>query len=116
MLNNAFAGFARAISSAMGGPYQEATLERRAAPQFDDGGSIIAPGALETSACLVQIDDLTRDMRADADFVEGDVRLIILADGLEFVPNTDSKVAGYSIRSVSSDPMGIGYVCRGRPV
>jgi hypothetical protein len=114
----AFAGFAAAFP----GVWIDAEAQWSGDPALDDGGSIVTPGTPQTIACKVQFDAVTEAMRRDADFKEKDMRLLILRDGLARVIDTQARVivdagdnAGtWSLRSVVSDPAGIGYECRGR--
>jgi hypothetical protein len=64
-------------------------------------------------------DSVTTEMRADAGFVQGDIRILLL--GLDQV-DTSAEVeilagphAGtWSIESATRDAAGIGWDCRGR--
>lgn len=120
MLDDAFRDIALSISAAVGGPYHPGSLNYPGEPVYDLGGSIIDPGSPYSVNVNVQVDNVTEDMRSDADFQERDVRLLILgADTLDAVP-TVSVTAGpfsgqlYSIRSVSRDTLGFAWECRGR--
>ncbi|ODU34454.1 MAG: hypothetical protein ABS88_02165 [Sphingopyxis sp. SCN 67-31] len=122
MLDDTFRDIALSISAAVGGPYHPGSLNYPGEPVYDLGGSIIDPGTPYGVDVHVQVDDVTEDMRADADFQERDVRLLILGpDTLDAVP-TVSVTAGpfsgqlYSIRSVSRDTLGFAWECRGRAI
>lgn len=84
----------------------------------DDGkggggdGGFAAPESVK-----VQIDAATQAMRATEGFVEGDVRLLMLAHGVP-APDTDCEVSAgskrYKIATVATDPAGSYYELRGR--
>lgn len=120
MLDEAFAQVAAAISNAVGGPYYDGKLLIDGAPVYDSGGSIVTPGSATEADCSVQIDIVTEAMRLDADFLERDVRLLILGPtNLTTAPRVRVEAgpfAGsvYELRSVSRDPLGLGWECRGR--
>jgi hypothetical protein len=101
---------ANGFSAMAGGPFTDATLWWAGTPVTDDGGSIVDPGTPVEA------------MRADADFQQEDVRLLILSAGLTTVPDEAAEVvieagdnAGrYAIQTVGRDPVGIGFECRAR--
>jgi hypothetical protein len=118
MLGTAFAGLAERMSAAVGAPFHDAVARWPGVPVFDSGGSITTPGTSTTLAVKAQVDNATDSMRRDAQFVEGDVRLLILSTAIDV--NCRVEVMGgpyagtWSIESVSRDPAGIGTECRGR--
>jgi hypothetical protein len=122
MLADAFAEIARSFSGMAGGPYHAARLLWPGTPTLDTGGSVTSAGTPTEADCEAQVDVATDAMRADADFQERDVRLLILADGLDTPPDDTARLAVdagpnagvYSIRSTGRDPAGVGYECRGR--
>jgi hypothetical protein len=122
MFADAFAGIAVGISAAMGGPYHASVAHWPGTPVYDNGGSIISPGAPIAKACLCQVDAATEAMRSEAGYVDRDVALIVLVSTLDAALNTDAEIevtAGpsqgrYSVQSVGLDPMGSHWVCRGR--
>lgn len=124
MLAEAFAAIANGFSGIAGGPFVDGTLEWSGTPVTDDGGSIIAPGTPTKVACRVQVDVATEAMRADADFQQEDVRLLILSAGLATVPDEQAEVAipagdnagRYALQTVGRDPAGVGFECRARLV
>ena len=71
---------------------------------------------------MAQVDSVTDAMRTEAGFVDRDVRLLILADGLTRPIDTAATVsvsagasAGvYSVQRAQLDPMGVYWDCRGR--
>lgn len=119
---DAFASIALAVSAQMGGPFASARILDPGTPVMDDGGSIVEPGTPVSRTCSVQIDVATDSMRADAGFVQGDARFMILAGTLSGSVGTDARVevldgthAGlWMVSSLERDPAGIGWVGRGR--
>lgn len=120
MLDESFREIALMVSEAVGGPYHVATLNYPGVPVIDAGGDIVDPGAPSKINCHAQVDVVTEEMRADADFQGRDVRLLILGPAsLDAVPTL--TVSGgpfngqtYSIRSVTRDVLGFAWECRGR--
>lgn len=118
----AFARIATALSAAGLGPYHPSVASWPGVPVEDDGGSIITPGTPVEIDVMAQVDSVTDAMRTEAGFVDRDVRLLILADGLTRPIDTDATVsvsagasAGvYSVQTVQLDPMGAYFDCRGR--
>jgi hypothetical protein len=119
---SAFASIANGFSAMTGGPFTDATLWWAGTPVMDAGGSIVSPGTPVEQDCRVQVDVATEAMRADADFQQEDVRLLILSAGLSVVPDEAAEVvieagdnAGrYAIQTVGRDPAGVGFECRAR--
>jgi len=122
MLDRAFAQIANGFSAVFGGPFHDARLHYAGTPTIDAGGSITAPGTASTVNCRVQVDVVTEAMRRDTDFLERDVRLLIIGPALlttePDVEVVEGPFAGqrYSLRAVGRDPMGLGWECRGRAV
>lgn len=90
-------------------------------PTLDAGGSIAEPGIPTSAPCRIQVDAATDAMRQADDFRETDVRLIVVATGCARAVDQSARVAlangsTYSLRSVSLDPAGIAYTCRGRKI
>jgi hypothetical protein len=118
----AFARIATAFSAAGLGPYQPSVASWPGVPVEDDGGSIIEPGDPVEIDVMAQVDSVTDAMRTEAGFVDRDVRLLVLADGLSRPIDTDATVsvsagasAGvYSVQTAQLDPMGAYFDCRGR--
>lgn len=114
-----FSNLATAFSGAFGGPYVDGVAKFPGAAVFDAGGSIITPAAQITFPCQVQVDSATEAMRADAGFLATDVRLIVLGltrlDATATIAIASGDHAGtWRLMSVQSDPVSIGYECRGR--
>lgn len=86
------------------------------AAQYDAGGSIIAPAEPTRRPCRVQVDAATQAMRQADGFLETDVRLLVLS--LDGPLTTAARIvvngASYALLSVSRDPAGVGWECRGR--
>ena len=119
MLSETFAAFASQIAGATGAPFHPAMARWPGEPVYDDGGSITTPGTPVNVGCKVQVDPATDSMRRDAQFVQGDVRLIII-EAAAIDTNCRVEVLSgphvgiWSVEAVTRDPAGIGYECRGR--
>ena len=116
-----FESAALAMSDRVGGPFHAANIIYRAAPATDAGGSITAPGGVTLVACKAQRDVCTEQMRAEEDFQEKDVRLIVLGvsslDTSATITITEGPhVGSYALRSATRDPAAFGWECRGRAV
>ncbi len=120
MLDAAFAQVAGAVGTASGGPYHAARLLYDGEPVLDDGGSIIDPGTPYEVPCQAQVDSATEAMRTSADFLEKDVRLLILGPATLTTAPRVRVYAGpfagniYELRTAGRDPLGFGWECRGR--
>lgn len=118
----AFSDIALGFSTLTGAPYHDARVIHAGAATLDDGGSIVTAGTATARTCKAQVDVATDAMRATDGFVEGDVRILVLAHSLVGAISTDETIqvltgphAGtYSIQSVERDAAGIGYQLRGR--
>lgn len=121
-LEAAFAGIALGFSGVLGGPFHAARVIEHIDAVYDDGGSIITPGGTTFRACQVQIDVATQAMRQAPNFVDTDVRVIILAATLTGSLNTEAMVevsagpfAGmWSVSSLERDPAALGWIGTGR--
>jgi hypothetical protein len=113
---------AAAFAGVFGGIYLDGSLYR--ARTFEDDGKGGQPvrdpnddGFLPAEAVKVQVDQATQAMRAAHGYVEGDVRILMLAHGVA-APDTDCECAAggarYMIASVATDPAGSYYELRGR--
>lgn len=122
MLDGLFASLASGFAARFGAPFESARVVWPGAASYDSGGSIVAPGEPVTAACSVQFDAATQQMRQDAGFLATDVRIIVLAATLDGALDESARIevdtgpnAGtWAIVSVTRDPAGIGYECRGR--
>jgi hypothetical protein len=102
--------------------YDAATLHRRGPAVYDVGGRITAPGPGEFD-CRVQIEAATEAMRADKDFAETDMRLLLLTASCSSMPVVGDEVAvrqghwagtKWSVKSRGSDPANGAWEMRGR--
>lgn len=122
MFEQIFAGLAQGFAATFGGPFFAASAVWPGTPVKDAGGSITTPGTPITKACMVQFDAATQTMRATDGFIETDVRILVLAGLLDGTLDekarivvADGQYAGsWALLSVTRDPAGIGYECRGR--
>lgn len=109
-LAQVFAGVFSAI-------YLEGQLYRPAAWVDDGQGGGSGNGFAPAEAIKVQIDQATDAMRASDGYVDGDVRILVLAHGVA-APDTDCECGAggkrYMVESVSTDPAGTYYELRGR--
>ncbi|MBB5709344.1 hypothetical protein [Sphingomonas xinjiangensis] len=116
-----------AISGAVGGPFHAGRLHWPGVPVVDDGGSIIEPGEPVEVDCMVQIDQVTEAMRQEAGYTDRDVRMLVLAPGLERRVDTDAivevlpgafvpanHVGLWSVASSAQDVLGFAFDGRGR--
>jgi hypothetical protein len=121
---DAFAGIAAGFAEAFGAPYADATARWPGVPVKDAGGSITAPGTAIVRPCKIQVSEPTEAMRADAGFLQTDMRLHVLSAPLDGALDTAAEVAvlsgphagTWALQSVTLDTAGIGYTCRGRKV
>lgn len=117
-----FAQKALAISAMYGGPYYDAIIKSPGEAVYDDGGSIITAGDETLRTCQAQVDDATQDMRREEGFVEGDVRILVLASTLSGAVTTDDRIeilgganiGEWLIQTISRDSFGIYFELRGR--
>ncbi|WP_103728984.1 hypothetical protein [Novosphingobium sp. HII-3] len=111
-------GLSRILTPVFASFYLPATLHAGTGdPIYDDEtGEIIGYEGGDVS-CKCQIDAATDAMRRAQGFAEGDVRLIVLAQGLpELTSDHEVTVQGsrYRLQSVERDPALSHWVCRGR--
>lgn len=120
MLDAAFADIARGFSDALGGPFHAAKVYGSTAPIYDDGGSIATPGTPSERDAMVQGDAVTEAMRQAEGYRDKDIRLVVIdLTGTLDTEATIDILAGphqgqWSVQSVDRDPLGLGWVCRGR--
>lgn len=112
-----FAQLATGFSEQFGAPYAPATVRWSGMPALDDGGSITAPGTPTEVDCRAQVDAATEAMRTAADFTDTDVRLLVLGPAsLDTYATIEVEGRGdFALITVTRDPAGIGWECRGRP-
>ncbi len=119
---DAFAGIAVAISRAGLGAFYDSVASWPGEPVLDDGGSIVSPGVPLEKPCSCQVDVVTEAMRQEAGFTDRDVRLLVLCTTLDGPLDTAATVTvqagpnagAYSVQSISRDPVGSHWDCRGR--
>jgi hypothetical protein len=124
-----FASIASAIAIRYGGPFHAGLLHWPGEAVYDDGGSIITPGTPIEFPCMVQIDQVTEAMRQEAGYTDTDVRLIVLAPGLERAVDSDATVevlpgvavpalhvGSWLVAGETQDVLGCAYDGRGRKV
>lgn len=114
-----FAGLAAAFSADGAGPYFEAVARWAGTPVVDSGGSIVAPGVPVALPCQVQGDRATEGMRQAEGFLETDIALLVLGLGQLDTSASITIAAGphtgtWALKSIERDPVGIGWLCRGR--
>jgi len=123
-LAQTFAGIAAGFSSAMGAPFVDAVATWTGDPEYDNGGSIVLPGVAEEYDCKAQFDAPTQAMRASDDFLQTDVRILVLAASIARPLDTFARItvasgdnAGtWSLISCQRDAAGIGFDCQGRRI
>lgn len=108
---------AAAFAGVFGGVYLDGMLYRPNEFTDDGKGGGAGPGFLPGEAVKVQVDAATQAMRAGEGYVEGDVRILMLAHGVA-APDTDCECAAggarYMIETVGTDSAGSYYELRGR--
>lgn len=124
MLADVFSGLAVGFAEAFGAPFEDATATWPGTATRDDGGSITVPGTPVRLTCKAQFDAPTQAMRQAEGFLETDARVLVLAATLDAALDQAAKIvvasganAGtWALLSVTRDPAGIGYECRGRRI
>jgi hypothetical protein len=119
---SAFANMATGLSAAFGVPFIAGAVHSPGVPVFDDGGSIVTPGDATRRDCMAQVDVATEAMRAAEGYADGDVRILVLSEGLGGTITTDDRIeidsgphAGmWLVQAVTQDPAGIGFELRAR--
>lgn len=108
---------AQIFAGAFAAFYLDGTLYRAAEFVDDEKGGGSGTGFASGEPVKVQIDQATEAMRQADGFIQGDVRILMLAHGVA-APNTDAEIAAggarYMIESVATDPAGSYYELRGR--
>lgn len=105
-------GAANIFGAIMGSYFLPATLHRAGDIVYTNG--VITGNGQEDVAAKAQVDMASYKMQQSGSYIDGDVRLLILADT---VTNDDElTVSGqrYKIYSVSRDPVGAYWDCAGR--
>jgi hypothetical protein len=112
-------GIAAAFAGVFGGVYLDAQLYRPAGSGDDGMGGGEEGGFADPEAVKVQVDVATDAMRDADGYVDTDVRILMLAHGVDR-PTTDCQIAvtGYprrfGIRTVGSDPAQSYWDIHGR--
>lgn len=110
-------GIAGTFAGAFGALYLEGSLYRLVAWSDDGMGGGEGGGFADAESVKVQLDQATQAMRASEGFVEGDVRILLLAQGVA-TPDTDCEITAggtrYMVETVSTDCAGSYYELRGR--
>jgi hypothetical protein len=108
---------AAAFAGAFGAVYLEGQLYRALDFAGDGMGGGTDDGFAPAETVKVQVDQATQAMRGSEGYVEGDVRILMLAHGVA-APNTDAEIGAggtrYMIASVATDAAGSYYELRGR--
>jgi hypothetical protein len=110
-------GIAATFAAVFGAVYLDGSLYRPSAWADDGQGGGTDNGFATPEAVKVQIDQATQAMRAAEGYVDGDVRILMLAHSVA-APDTDCEVAAggarYMVQSVATDPAGSYYELRAR--
>lgn len=113
-------GLASVFAGAFAGIFSDGALHSNATgPQYDDAGDITGYTGGGDVAIKVQRDAATWAMRQAEGFAEGDVALIVLAEGLPGPITTEHRItdgagAKWTVESVSLDAASSHWLCRGR--
>lgn len=110
-------GGAALFASVFGGMFLDATLHRTTVTHNGAGGGSTSS---TDEAVKVQLEAATEAMRSSGDFTALDVRILMLAQGVDR-PNSDCQVTldgqRYAIMpAVGRDPVGAYWDIHGRPV
>jgi len=112
-------GIARIFNATFSALYLPATVHAGTGePIYGAGGTITGYVGSDTPA-RAQVDSASEAMRQAEGFSEGDVRLIILAQGVPALTSDhEVTVQGtrYSIQTVERDPALSHWLCRGRVI
>ena len=122
MLDRVYADLALAFSEQFGAPFGPAVAVWPGTATYDAGGSITAPGTPISLPCKAQFDAPTQAMRQAEGFLETDARIIVLAASLAATLDQSAQIdvasgpnaGSWALLTVTRDPAGIGYECRGR--
>jgi hypothetical protein len=110
-------GIAAAFAGIFGGIYLDGSLYRLTEAADDGMGGGADSGFAPAEPVKVQIDQASFAMRSSEGYVEGDVRILMLAHGVA-APDTDCEIAAggtrYMIETVGTDPAGSYFELRGR--
>lgn len=111
-------GLAQAFAGVFSAVYLDGTLYRATAFTDDGKGGGSGSGFDNGSPVKVQVDQASYSMQQSDGYVEGDVRILMLAHGIGEAPSTDDEIAAggvrYMIASVATDCAGSYFEMRGR--
>jgi hypothetical protein len=110
-------GIASAFAAVFGAVYLDGTLYRPVEFADDGKGGGTSGGFAAGEPVKVQIDAATQAMQLAEGYVEGDMRILMLAHGVAAV-DTDCEIAAggsrWQIETVATDPAGSYFELRGR--
>ena len=112
-------GIRSIFGAAFGALYLSATLHRSGTePIYNSEGVITGYSGGADISCRAQVDACTYAMRQADGYSEGDVSIIVLADGLGVSMSTDMQITvrgqRWMIASADLDAAASHWICRGR--
>jgi hypothetical protein len=108
---------AETFAAVFGGVYSDGLLYRPNDFADDGKGGGDGQGFDDPQPVKVQVDQATQSMRQAEGFVEGDVRILMLAHGVAGVTSDceiEARGTRYMIEFVGTDPAGSYWEVRGR--
>ena len=105
-------GAAAIFSSLMGAYFLPATLHSAGAIVYTDG--VITSNGVTDIDCKAQVDNASYRMQQSANYIDGDVRMLVLADSVTTDDELTVSGTRYKIYAVSRDPAGSHWDCAGR--
>ncbi|QDC37098.1 PepSY domain-containing protein [Sphingobium fuliginis] len=112
-------GLASIFNAAFSGLYLDASLHTGTGTPIYGPGGVITGYSGGDRAVKVQVDAATDAMRRGDGYAEGDVRIIILAQGIGAVTSDHRLTVGavtYSLQSAELDAAASHWICRGRRI
>lgn len=112
-------GIASIFNAAFSSIYLDGTLHTGTGTPIYGPGGIITGYAGGDKAVKVQVDAATDAMRRGDGYAEGDVRIIMLAQGIAAVTSDHRVTVGpvtYSLQSAELDAAASHWICRGRRI
>ena len=113
-------GMVAIFGAGLGWLYPDGFLHRDGTdPVYDDEANITGYSSAAAIPCKVQRDKATYAMRQAEGYSEGDVMLIVLAEGLSVEIPTDYRISDgqgikWMVQSAELDAAGSHWICRGR--